>query len=148
MTEKVQLTLTGCQRDDAGGETSSELKAVAEYSFRNGSHFILYEETAEGGIVSKNILKLRGGVLELTKKGAVNTRMVFQEGTAHRTDYATPWGCLKLDVLTHSVTHSFRDNTRRIQAEYTLLSEGTPLSRCTIAILLQPLPPDVSTDQR
>lgn len=142
MADKVRLTLTGRQQGDTGEETTAETKTTAEYYERNGGFCLLYDEMPENGeAVSKNMIKLKDGVLELTRKGAVCTRMVFQEGVEHRTDYVTPYGCLKLGVLTQSVTDSCRNGIRKIRAEYTLLSEGTPLSDCMVDILIEPLEP-------
>lgn len=55
------------------------------------------------GTVVHNRIKYKDNLLEVTRNGAINTRMVFESGKEHMTDYATPYGCLKLGILTHSL---------------------------------------------
>ena len=135
MKKNIHLTLTGKQRDDAGEELVTEVQTAAEMYEQNGSLYILYEEIPEdGGPVSKNTIKLKNQVLELTKRGALATRMVFKPGTEHMTDYATPYGCLKLGVFTEKVTASPHPEGLTIRAEYTLTSDGSLLSRCCLTL--------------
>lgn len=55
------------------------------------------------GAVVHNRIKYKDNLLEVTRNGAINTRMVFESGKEHMTDYATPYGCLRLGILTHSI---------------------------------------------
>ena len=139
MEKRVRLTLTGRQRDDLGQENVTELSAEAEYFERNGSHYIIYEEKQADGEITKNTIKLKNGLLELTKKGAVNARMVFEPGQEHMTDYATPYGLLRLGVATTGVFIEQSEKTLEIRADYSLTDNGRILSRCTIFIKIQDL---------
>ena len=104
MAEKVELRLTGRQRDETGEENVTELLTEAQLFRRNGSIVILYEETQEG-VGTKNTLKLKGDVLELVKAGSVRTRMTFQEGKEYLSDYATPYGCLQMGIRTDALSY-------------------------------------------
>lgn len=133
--EKIRLTLTGRQRGEDGEETVTETRTIADYCERNGSHYIIYEEEAEsGGSLSKNTLKLKGKLLELTKRGAVTSRMVFEAGKNVMVDYATPFGCLKMELATRSLESSFQDGKTKIRVDYTLYAEGRVLSHCMLDI--------------
>ena len=104
MAEKAMLTLEGRQRDESGEETVTRLRTQADYSIRNGCHYILYEEKLpDSEAVVKNLIKLKGSVLEMTKRGPVSSRMVFEAGQSHRTDYVTPYGILPLEVCTQEL---------------------------------------------
>lgn len=134
MDRQVQLFLTGRQRDPEGNETVTELSAEAECFERNGSLYILYQERAEDGVLTKNMIKWKGGVLELTKKGSVNTCMTFEPGHEHMTNYATPLGILRFGILTDSVESRMEGNSMKITADYTLTESGRMISQCNISI--------------
>lgn len=137
MNRNVQLTLTGRQQDLEGGETVTELSAEAEYFEQNGASYILYEEHTENGGAIKNRIKLKDLLLEVTRRGAVNTRMVFEAGKEHMTEYATPLGTLHMGVLTHSVAAEPSKDELTITADYSLMSCGEEISRCRISIKIQ-----------
>lgn len=137
MEKEVLLTLTGRQRDGEGNETVTQFSAPAEYYERNGCLYVLYEETAENGELTKNTIKLRAGMLEVTRRGAINTRMVFEEGFEHMTDYATSLGVLRLGINTHSVKISQAQDQTEMTTDYTLTDGDRDISDCNISIKLQ-----------
>lgn len=140
MTKDVRITVRGVQRDDAGETGSTETTATGEYYFRNGSHYIFYEETAEdSGERIKNSLKLKGGLMELNRKGAVNSRMVFETGKSHVLDYATPFGLLRMETVTARILCSSEEACLRIRAEYELWADGRRLSSCRLDMKAEPL---------
>lgn len=138
MSETVKLSLVGRQRDETGAETVAETFANAEYYEKNGSIYLLYEEIQEGlRSAVKNTLKLKGSVLELTRRGAVDAHMIFEAGRVHPSDYATPYGRLKIGVHTRSLEVSPGRGLMKIKAEYTLTADGLPLSDCTLVITVE-----------
>ena len=134
MDRNVELTLTGCQRDPEGGETVTELSAAAEYFERNDALYILYEESTEDGGMFKSRIKLKDLLVEVTRKGAVNNRMIFETGREHMTEYTTPFGSLQMGILTHSVETDQSDDDLTIKADYSLTAGGAEISRCNISI--------------
>ena len=132
MARKAELSLTGRQRDQDGEESVTESRMTADYYEKDGSSYILYEETQkDSGDIVRSIIKYNGSTLEMTRRGAVRSRMIFQAGQAHRTDYVTPYGTLPLEVATRE-----EDGTV-IRLEYTLSSGGQFLSHCTMDIVLR-----------
>lgn len=135
MTRKGQLTIVGTQLDGSGEEQTARIAAAADYHTADGSIYILYEEdTAEGEGTTRNMIKLKGGALELTKKGAVSARMVFEPGQEHMTLYSTPFGALPLGICTDTVESALSEEEFRICASYSLTSQGCPISHCRILI--------------
>lgn len=135
MNRKGRLTIVGIQRDEDGAESRIESAVPAEYGFRGGSHYILYEESSDSpGETIQSIIKLKGNTLELTRKGAVSTRMLFEPGREHTTLYAAAFGSLPLGVVTDALKSSFSEYDFQIRAEYSLTSQGRPVSRCSIFI--------------
>lgn len=137
MEKRVFLTLIGRQRTPEGDKTVTELSAEAQCSGRNGALYLLYEEKTQDGGLVRNRIKYRKPLLELTKKGAVNTHMIFEPGREHMTDYATPLGLLRFGVRTTAVEADCQTDQARISARYTLTDQGEPVSHCEIDILVQ-----------
>lgn len=135
MGKKVHLTVTGRQTDETGNTTVTTRSVQGEAYEKNGSLYLLYEDSAEeNGPPVKNVVKLKGSSLELTKKGGISTRMVFQPDREYLTDYATPLGCLKIGILTRSLEISAREVPLKIKITYTLTWEGKPFSDCVLTI--------------
>lgn len=139
MGKEVQLTLIGLQRDEEGQENITRLSVMAEYYLKKDSHYILYEESQPDGRPAKNTIKFKNNLLELTKRGVVNSRMVFEKGQEHMTDYATPFGLLRLGVLTREIVFRQSGNFLEIEAHYSLTQEGQPFSHCKITINIHDL---------
>lgn len=135
MTRNVWITVRGIQRDADGNESVTETVVSGEYYEKGGSCYFLYEETPEGesGTV-KNVIKQKDTLLELTKKGVVNARMVFEQGRTHMTNYMTPYGALALGVKTDRVECLTGPDSFALRAEYELLSGEELISECQITI--------------
>lgn len=137
MAENVHLTLTGIQQDENGERDINSTYAAAEYYERNGSHYIFFQETdPDSSAVVKSTIKFKNNSLELTKKGNVTTRMVFEPGQEYITDYITPFGSVQMGILTHSVESHFKKGLPQIRASYTLSSQGQAISESIIIIKL------------
>ena len=134
MDRNVQLTLTGIQQDPEGGETVTELSTEAEYFEQNSAVYILYEEHTEDGGLIKSRIKLKNLLLEVARKGAMNTYMAFEAGREHMTEYTTPSGTIHMGILTHSVTAEPSKDELTITADYSLTASGEEISRCKISI--------------
>lgn len=140
MKREVQLTLAGRSLDASGQETVTKQTVIARYAFRDGHHFFLYDEQPEGtSSKTRCLIRLRNGYMELSKKGGVNTRMVFEDGREHRTEYATPYGNLWLGIRTYkaALTDS-QDETDpaflQYAIQYDLTSEGLTIGEYTMTV--------------
>ena len=136
MNQKIHLTITGCQSDETSESSVTTHSARGEYFEKNGCCYFFYEEApSDGNSVIKNRIKLKDTVLELTKRGGVNTRMVFESGKEYLTDYATPYGILKMGISTRPLEVFRAESQLKIRIDYSLTSESIPLSECTLTIL-------------
>ena len=137
MAEQLTLTLTGIQQDETGERAINSTNAPAEYYEKNGTHYIFFEEKdSETGATVKSTIKYKNQILELTKKGNVTTRMVFDAGAEFTSDYQTPLGCLQMGIRTHSVDCYFKKGLPQLKAVYTLTNQGIPITENTILIKL------------
>lgn len=141
MTRDVLITVRGIQRDEDGNETTSETVVRGEYYEKSGSRYLFYEELPEEetGAV-KHTIKCRGNVLELTKKGVVSARMVFEPGQTHMTDYVTSYGMVQFGVKTHRVLTVAEEDFFEIRAKYALTAGEDILSECRILIKAEASP--------
>ena len=91
MTKDVLITISGIQTID--GEVNDPIETVTpgEYYFRNGKHYILYDEVQEGVPgVTKCMIKIGEDAVDLSKKGNAGVHMSFQKDKKTRTSYQTP----------------------------------------------------------
>ena len=114
MQKEVLIHVRGLQMMDAQGDQEPiEIIVPGQYYFRNGSHYLRYEElldeTAEPTI---NYIKVSGKGLEVSKKGLVNVHMVFEQGKKNMTYYTTPYGTLQMGI---SATNLELSTAKRLQ---------------------------------
>ena len=138
MNREVMLSISGLH---AGGEAdngSVETMAEAEYFYKNGSHYIIYEEKAEGfEKTSKCRIKFKENILELTRQGLLETHMIFEKDKKHMTMYQTPYGQMLLEVDTRKLLIMETDNSIRVLVEYILEADGAYLSDSKIEIVIR-----------
>lgn len=134
MTKEVLVSITGMQF--AMSEEGSDIQVVTlgEYYERNNSHFLLYEEVDEEGNTTKNIMKFRPDLLELTKKGAANVHMLFEEGKKNLTNYSTMFGDILIGIDTRKILLAETEEKITIDVEYTLDINYEFLADCRIHI--------------
>ena len=141
MTREVNVTISGLQWDEDREQDNIESVAVGVYFKKNDSHYILYEDRdEESRQTSKNRIKYKDNLLELTRQGLVNTHMVFEENKVHMTDYVTPYGHFHLGIRTENVKLEEQEDSIRISAEYKIEIGEEPISTNQINIVIQSRP--------
>lgn len=139
MTEDVTIRITGKQKMPDGDLNPLELTAPGRYFFRNGHHYLLYEETQEGfEKTTQNRIRISEDRMEIRKKGLASAHMVFEKAGRHVTSYETPFGVMKLGIQTERLDIAETDNAIDVRAEYALETEGGHLADCSIQIRIQP----------
>lgn len=139
MTKEVLITIQGLQFD-IDAETDEELDQIesifpGEYYFRNGAHYLLYDEIMEEEEASiKNMIKLREKEFTLTKKGTINVQMVFAEGRKTMTSYITPFGNIMIALDTSRITIEERENELKIHIDYGLEANYQYIADCHITV--------------
>ena len=94
MDKEVLIHVRGLQTIDADGDQEPvEIVVPGQYYFRNGSHYLRYEEILEDfAEPTINYIKISPKGMEVRKKGVVNVHMVFEQGKKNMTYYTTPYG--------------------------------------------------------
>ena len=141
MTKDVLLSISGIQ-NGVDPDDMIEVISCGTYYKRNGKHFILYEEVLEeeGYMVTSMancILKISEDQIELRKKGAVNTQMIFEENTTHSTFYTTNVGDLILSISTDTIDIKEEQNLIYISLKYNLELNYQHVSQCELIIQVQ-----------
>ena len=138
MTKDVLITICGIQKRD--GETDEPIETVTpgEYYFRNGKHYILYEEVQEGiAEVTKCMIKIGDDSVDLSKKGASGVHMIFQRDKKTRTSYQTPYGSLMLGFDSKMIRVLESEDMIHLNLEYDLEVEEEHLVECSLTLKVQ-----------
>ncbi len=139
MTKEVLITIQGLQFD-AEAQNDEELDKIesiypGEYYMRSGSHYILYEELMEEEATPiKNVIKLRDKEFTLTKKGIINTQMVFTEGKKNMTSYVTPFGNIMIALDTEKIVVEETNEEIKIHIDYGLEANYQYIADCHITV--------------
>lgn len=140
MTKDVLVSIRGMQFMGMEDEPDEPIEIVTNgnYYFRNGSHYVKYEEVFEGfeGTTS-NLLKIKPDCIELHKKGAANVHMVFEENKKNITYYETPFGKIQMGVSTTGIQLHSEENKMRVRIEYTLDMNDSYVADCTLDMNVQ-----------
>jgi len=142
MTKDVLLKISGMQftadNDDLTEPEPVEIIAPGEYYFKNGKHYIIYDEFMEGfDSVTKNVLKLHGDLLEVTKRGTSNVHMIFEKDKKNMTCYTTPYGSMMMGIDARSISIEESDDEIHAQIQYALDVNYEHLADCTISLSVQ-----------
>ncbi len=131
MTREVMISVSGAD--------GTELCVRAEYFYRNGSHYLLYDEEASTDFkaAGKSRIKFREGRLEVIRRGEIRTALVVEEGKSNTVDYATPYGRIPMEVAGARISLEETEGRINVDAEYALKTNGQPLADCRIKIIVQ-----------
>ena len=143
MTKDVLINISGLQIDVNEVEHEEEpieILSPGSYFFKNGKHYFLFEEMAEGMQgTTKTQIKLTGeDCLEVVKRGISNTHMIFDKKRKNRSYYETPYGQMNLGIFTRDIMVEEKEDNINIRVEYVLDVNYEPLAECTIRINVKP----------
>ena len=122
---RVIVKVTGEQKDAAGDIGRIEMTAMGEHYFRNGKHYIIYEDTSlVEGAPASTMLKVAADSLTLTRRGAVEQKQRFSPQSESRSRYRTPFGALDLCVATQRLDIAYGSVSGRIDVSYDMHING------------------------
>lgn len=141
MDKNISITVSGTQLNENGQKLLTEIDAEGQYFERGGCRYILYDETdPETMLTTVNTLKFKENTLELSRRGSITSRMVFETGKTHRTSYITAYGTLILDISTEVMSGFWSESGATVHIHYRLLTEGSLLSENELKIKIRNLP--------
>ncbi len=134
--KNVTIHIKGTQ----AGESAEKLETIVPgtYYFRGGKHYLLYEEAVDGvEMVTANRIKLTSDRMELTRKGPVQTFMIFAQGKTCPCTYRTPYGTISLEIFTKHLALSCGEDMLEADASYELLAQGSTVSENHLHIIVK-----------
>lgn len=134
MTKEVLVRVRGIQSEETDSDTI-ELITPGTYYQRNGKHYILYDEAIEDvDIVTHNRVQASPDKIEVFKRGAVETHMVFETGKKSMANYLTPIGLIVLGLTTESINIEEEENAIHVSIRYALEMNGEQVASCSLGI--------------
>lgn len=145
MTQDVLLTISGLHNmefmeEENGDDEAIEVIAPAKYYWKNGKHYILYDEVVEGipGVI-KNKIKITGeSSMEIMKSGITNAHMVFEKNKNNVTFYDTPYGQIHVGIHTRELSVDVKEELINVEVEYGLDVNHEALADCRISMYIRP----------
>ncbi len=134
MTKEIFIKITGSQALD-GDVGTVETSASGEYYKKDGKHYIVFAEAAEGfsGTV-KNLIRLEEGRMEITKRGSVAVKMIFERDKKFKSVYQTPYGGFPIEIETKMFTLRETETRIGVMADYVLKADQGRLADCRIRL--------------
>ena len=139
MNKDVLIHVRGLQMmetDDA--QEPIEIVVPGQYYFRNGSHYLRYEEmlddTAETTV---NYIKMSPNGVEVRKQGQVNVHMVFEKGKKNKTFYNTPYGTLQMGISATGLELKESEDGIQMKVDYALDMNEEHVADCYLTVQAQ-----------
>ena len=139
MDKEVLIHVRGLQTMDADGEQEPlEIVVPGQYYFRNGSHYLRYEEVMEDfAEPTVNYIKISRKGMEVRKKGVVNVHMVFEQGKKNMTYYSTPYGTLQMGIAATGLEMMEDEDCIQMKVDYALDMNEEHVADCYLTVQAQ-----------
>ncbi len=136
MTKEVLITIRGLQFVSQGDDSEPvEVVTPGEYYFKNGSHYLLFEEITEGFTeTTKNMMKFSKGHLEVRKKGLIDVNMVYELNRKTISYYQTPFGVMHMGIAATGFDQKESEDEMELKVDYALEMNEAFVADCTITI--------------
>ena len=135
----VLLSIRGEQYFDDIDPDATELMTEGTMVLTEDGMVLSYEETELTGMEgTTTTFEVKGPQVILTRSGAVNSQMVFEEGRQHTSLYETPFGELTVDIQTSTLKHNLTQRGGVMEIKYSIAVEHTVTGRNCFKIRVRP----------
>ena len=126
----VLLSIRGEQYFDGIDPDETELMTEGTMVLTEDGMVLSYEESELTGMEgTTTTFEVKGPRVTLTRSGAVNSQMVFEEGRQHTSLYETPFGELSVDIQTSELKHNLTERGGLMEIKYSIAVEHTVTGR-------------------
>ncbi len=140
MEKEVLITINGTHTDPDNITDTVSLKVSGQSFVRGEFTYLIYEEKVdESDEIIKSMIKLHDDCAVVTKRGAVDSSMVYKLGEDTFNHYATPYGVLKMDIHTDEIMIIETEDRIDITIEYYMATKGSRITTCSMEIVVTPL---------
>ena len=133
MTKEILVSISGSHLMEGETEDISVITA-GSYYFKNGKHYIIYDEQLEDGGCIRNTIKVGPDSVEMLKGGDARTHMVFERHKTNLTCYATPYGQMMIGVTTNRIEMVELSDELRVHIDYSMEVNYEKTSDCHVEI--------------
>ena len=140
MDKNVLIHIRGLQMMEPTDEQEPiELVVPGQYYFKNGSHYLRYEELMDetSAEPTVNYIKISSKAVEVRKKGLVNVHMVFERGKKNTTYYSTPYGTVEMGIAATGVMIEESENGIDMKVDYALEMNEEYVADCYLTVSAQ-----------
>ena len=128
MDENVVIKISGLQIVENTGD-NVEVIAKGKHYLKKDKHYLLYEEYEnDENTKTSNMIKFNNDIVEITRKGQVDGKLIFQENQKEQSLYSTPMGDLLIEVLTKEIEVSDDDDDVNLKIKYQIHVDGNKVS--------------------
>ena len=126
MKQEVTLAIEGRQTYQDQEPEIIQLVTDGTMEFRSGGWNISYEESELTGLAGvTTTFRVEPGMVTLTRKGALNSTMIFQQNVVHESLYQMPFGALMLAVKATRVVFDIVSDGGFIDLSYNINIENS-----------------------
>lgn len=126
MKKEVTLAIEGRQTYEDQAPEIIQLVTDGTMEFCDGGWNISYEESELTGLAGvTTTFRVEPDKVTLTRKGALNSQMIFQKDVVHESLYQMPFGALMLSVKATSVFFDILPDGGVIDLSYNIEIENT-----------------------
>lgn len=119
-------------------EEAVELITPGKFYTKNGSYYIVYEETEISGLEgTTTTLKVSDKEVQMIRFGTTNSKLTFREGCVDTSYYKMPFGMIELIIKPSSISITMGDNGGSIELKYELMAGGSQMSRNELYIQVE-----------
>lgn len=137
MTKDVLVSVTGVHAMD-GDNGNVEVITTGNYYFKNGRHYVIYDEIVEG--IEGNIrstIKIGDRAVDVIKTGNAKSHIVFELEKKNISCYATPFGQIMIGVNTNNIEIQEEEDIIQVNVDYTLDINYERASHCRLTMNIQ-----------
>lgn len=126
MTKEVLVSVTGKQILD-GEEDINETISAGTYYYRGGKHYVLYDSYNDDQ-KTENIIKFNNDIVEVSRKGEMVGKIIYECNKHNESVYTTPVGDLLMDIYTHDIDIVQKDDIIKATISYEIYVEKEKVS--------------------
>ncbi len=138
---QIPVLLSICSEQLFEGQEPDHIELITEGTLEllpDGLRFFYQETELTGMEGTTTSFQLCGPQVILSRTGAVNSQMVFEEGRQHTSLYETPFGELAVDVQTSRLRHNLTERGGLLDLRYSIAIEHAVMGRNAFKIRIQP----------
>lgn len=100
----VKVSIKGTQVDVDGEKNIIEFITEGKFYIKNDSYYIVYDESELSGMEgSTTTLKIKDNIVSMKRFGSNNSKLIFEKGIKHKTEYETMYGIMDMEVATNNM---------------------------------------------